>query len=143
MLASDETMLASFGDAKIWPAYMFFGNESKYKRGRSNLNLLEEIAYFQTVRIVLPCSRKWWFLIDRKLPDSFNDWYIQESGKNTVAEDLMRYVKRELFQAQWKLLLDDDFVHAYRHGLVVDCPDKTRRRFYPRILTYTADYPER
>lgn len=77
------------------------------------------------------------------MPDSFNDWYIQETGKNTVGEDVLRHVRRELFQAQWAALLDEEFLHAYEHGLVIDCPDKVRRRFYPRIMTYSADYPER
>ncbi|KAI0309335.1 hypothetical protein OF83DRAFT_1072198, partial [Amylostereum chailletii] len=36
-----------------------------------------------------------------------------------------------------------DFVEAYTHGIVVDCPDGVTRRFYPRIFTYSADYPER
>lgn len=52
-------------------------------------------------------------------------------------------MNRELFHAQWRILLDDDFVQAYCHGIVVDCFDGVRRRFYPRILTYAADYPER
>lgn len=77
------------------------------------------------------------------MPDSFNHWYIEHSGKNTVDAEVLRHVRRELFQEQWGILLDDEFVHAYEHGLVVDCADSVRRRFYPRILTYSADYPER
>jgi Plavaka transposase len=48
-----------------------------------------------------------------------------------------------VFHAQWALLLDDDFVSAYRHGIVVECLDGVIRRFYPRIFTYSADYPEK
>ncbi|RDB23027.1 hypothetical protein Hypma_009855 [Hypsizygus marmoreus] len=44
---------------------------------------------------------------------------------------------------RWSVLLDDDFVHAYKHGLVIQCPDGNERRFYPRIFTYSADYPEK
>ena len=29
MFASDETMLTSFGNAKLWPLYMFFANEQR------------------------------------------------------------------------------------------------------------------
>ncbi|KAH7916893.1 hypothetical protein BV22DRAFT_980594, partial [Leucogyrophana mollusca] len=36
-----------------------------------------------------------------------------------------------------------DFVEAYRHGLVIQCPDGVYRRVYPRIFTYSADYPEK
>ncbi|RDB22554.1 hypothetical protein Hypma_009968 [Hypsizygus marmoreus] len=32
---------------------------------------------------------------------------------------------------------------AYHHGLVVTCLDGITRRFYPRIFTYSADYPEK
>lgn len=53
MFASDDTMLASFGNAKLWPGYLHFGNESKYRRGRSSLKLLEEVAYFEFVRASL------------------------------------------------------------------------------------------
>lgn len=53
MFASDETHLTSFGDAQIWPVYMHFGNESKYRRGKASLKLFEEVAYFQKVRLYL------------------------------------------------------------------------------------------
>lgn len=45
--------------------------------------------------------------------------------------------------AQWRILLDDEFVEAYEHGIVILCCDGILRRFYPRILTYSADYPEK
>ena len=45
--------------------------------------------------------------------------------------------------AVWKYLLDYAFVHAYKYGMVVECPDGIRRRVYPRIFTYSADYPEK
>jgi len=45
--------------------------------------------------------------------------------------------------AQWKVLLDDEFIDAYKHGIVVNCHDGLMRRFYPRIFTYAADYPEK
>jgi hypothetical protein len=48
MFASDETVLASFGTSKVWPAYLMFGNESKARRGKSSLKLFEEVAYFQS-----------------------------------------------------------------------------------------------
>ncbi|TEB26892.1 hypothetical protein FA13DRAFT_1795347 [Coprinellus micaceus] len=110
---------------KLWPGYMYFGNESKHRRGRASLKLFEEVAYFLT------------------LPDAFSDWYIRLSGKGSVPKTLAAHLRREIFHAQWNILLDDEFIHAYRHGLIVDCPDKVRRRFYPRILAYAADYPER
>ena len=40
-------------------------------------------------------------------------------------------------------ILDNDFVHAYHHGLVLKCADGVTRRIFPRLFTYSADYPEK
>ena len=45
--------------------------------------------------------------------------------------------------AVWELILDDEFLHAYEHGIVISCADGVSRRIYPRIFTYSADYPEK
>jgi hypothetical protein len=55
----------------------------------------------------------------------------------------MAHCRRELFHEAWKVLLDKDFIHAYVHGVVMDCADGIKRRIYPRIFTYSADYPEK
>jgi hypothetical protein len=39
--------------------------------------------------------------------------------------------------------LDGELVDAMRDGLVLRCPDGHSRCFYPRIFTYSADYPEK
>lgn len=49
MFWSDTTHLTSFGKAYIWPLYMGFGNESKYRRCRPSLHLLNHVAYFEKV----------------------------------------------------------------------------------------------
>lgn len=49
MFWSDATHLTSFGSAKLWPLYLFFGNESKYRRCRPNCNLCCHTAYFEDV----------------------------------------------------------------------------------------------
>ena len=51
MFWSDVTHLTSFGDTKIWPLYLFFGNESKYRRCKPSCNLCHHVAYFQKVRL--------------------------------------------------------------------------------------------
>lgn len=56
---------------------------------------------------------------------------------------LHAHCRRDLFQACWKHLLDADFIQAYRHGMVLRCPDGILRRVFPRIFTYSADYPEK
>lgn len=49
MFGSDSTQLTSFGNASLWPCYMYFGNESKYRRCKPTFNLCNHIAYFQKV----------------------------------------------------------------------------------------------
>jgi hypothetical protein len=66
MFWSDETHLTSFGNAKLWPCYMYFGNDSKYRRAKPSCHLCNHIAYFQTVSFFL-C-----ILVHRQLiPSSF------------------------------------------------------------------------
>lgn len=50
MFWSDATHLTTFGTAKLWPCYLFFGNESKYRRCKPNCHLCSHVAYFQAVR---------------------------------------------------------------------------------------------
>ena len=52
MFWSDATQLTSFSDAKLWPLYVFFGNQTKYKRGQPSAKLCRHVAYFQTVSMV-------------------------------------------------------------------------------------------
>jgi Plavaka transposase len=49
MFYSDGTHLTSFGNAKLWPCYLFFGNESKYRRCKPSCHLCNHVAYFQAV----------------------------------------------------------------------------------------------
>jgi hypothetical protein len=46
-------------------------------------------------------------------------------------------------QAIWLFLLDEEFMHAYEHGIVVQFADNVKRRVFPRFFTYAADYPEK
>jgi hypothetical protein len=52
-------------------------------------------------------------------------------------------MKRELMQAVWHLLLDDELLTAYKHGMVIKCADGVTRLVFPRFFTYSADYPEK
>jgi hypothetical protein len=45
--------------------------------------------------------------------------------------------------AIWQILLDDDFIEAYTHGILVEFIDGVVRRVFLRIFTYSADYPEK
>lgn len=56
---------------------------------------------------------------------------------------LLTHCRRELMHQVWCLMLDEEFVEAYRHGIILLCADGVLRRVYPRIFTYSADYPEK
>jgi hypothetical protein len=126
MLWSDATHLANFGTAKLWPIYMLLGNLSKYVRSLPNSGACQHIAYIPS------------------LPDSFQDFAAQFHKKwGTQKKDIITHCRRELMHAVWKILLDDEFIHAYKYGMVIRCADCIERRIYPRIFTYSADYPEK
>src|SRR5882757_5496471 len=78
-----------------------------------------------------------------QLPNAFDDFASQHYGKKQIPSDFMSYCHRELTHEQWKLLLDDEFLHAYEHCLPTKCCDGIKRQFYPRILTYSCDYKEK
>lgn len=77
-----------------------------------------------------------------QLPDELQDYYRQVYEAAPTAETL-RWLKSELMQQVWIKLLDDDFIDAYLHGVVVECADGVVRRMFPRFFTYSADYPEK
>jgi hypothetical protein len=80
----------------------------------------------------------------RQLPDGVKDVLSNLSRiSKTGMASLYTHCRRELFHACWDILLDEEFIHAYRHGIVLKCPDGVLRRVFPRIFTYSADYPEK
>ncbi|KIK22775.1 hypothetical protein PISMIDRAFT_11343 [Pisolithus microcarpus 441] len=112
MFWSDSTQLAQFGSAKLWPLYVFFGNESKYQRCQPSNHLCAHVAYFQV------------------LPDEFKDFLMEHFRGKYPGDVLTTHYNREFFHEQWKILLDDDFITAYKHGIVIICCDGIKRQFY-------------
>jgi Plavaka transposase len=126
MIWSDGTHLANFGTAKLWPIYLLLGNISKYIRAQPDSGACQHVAYIPS------------------LPDSFQDFAASFFAKwGTQKQDLKTHCRRELVHAVWNFLLDDDFIHAYKYGMVIRCADGIKRRVYPRFFTYSADYPEK
>ncbi|KAJ7185362.1 hypothetical protein C8R46DRAFT_377085 [Mycena filopes] len=126
MFWSDSTHLANFGNAKLWPIYMLFGNLSKYIRAKPNSGAEHHVAYIPS------------------LPDSVQDLLSTFHAKwSTQKGEVLTHCRRELMHAVWKHLLDDEFLHAYKYGIVIRCADGVDRRVYPRLFTYSADYPEK
>jgi hypothetical protein len=55
--------------------------------------------------------------------------------------EMLRHLRRELVHAVWLILMDEDFMHAYIHGIELDEDDLYV--FFPRCLTDSNDYPEK
>lgn len=126
MFWSDSTHLANFGTAKLWPIYMMLGNLSKYIRALPSSGACMHVAYIP------------------HLADSFEDFASAFHCKwGTQKGDILTHCRRELMHAIWSFLLDEDFLHAYTYGIIIQCIDGIERRVYPRIFTYSADYPEK
>jgi hypothetical protein len=53
LLWSDATLLASFGNASLWPVYLFLGNLSKYVRGKPSSFSAHHVAYIPKVLRIL------------------------------------------------------------------------------------------
>ena len=139
MFYSDATHVAQFGKAKLWPLYTMFGNQSKYDRGKSGVRGTHTAAFLPSVCFnSLPLHD----LTILQLPDHIIDFVLEDpTGK--LSDATLAHLRRELFHACWGHIFDDDFLYAYEHGIIVDCGDGVRRRLYPRIFIYSADYPEK
>lgn len=142
-LWSDATLLALFGSAKLWPIYLYIANISKYIRGMPTEFIAQHVAYVPEVSQSLSLySFALHSLKLSQLPDELLDYYRQVYAASPTTETL-RWLKSELMQRVWIKLLDDDFINAYLHGVVVECADGVVRRMFPRFFTYSADYPEK
>ena len=128
MFWSDATRVAAFGTAQMWPIYMLFGNLSKYIRCRPNSDAIKHLAYIPS----FPDS------LQDQLKDFHPKWNISSQQSS-----ILTHCHRELMHAVWKFLLDDEFLRAYKYGMVLRCQDGIERRIYPRVFTYSADYPEK
>ncbi|EGO29065.1 hypothetical protein SERLADRAFT_433077 [Serpula lacrymans var. lacrymans S7.9] len=98
ILWSDSTHLASLGNALLWPIYLFLGNQSKYTRNKLSAFAAHHLAY-----------------IPKK---SIGHFFSKMATGET-----MTHWKQELMHAIWSLLLDDEFLDAYEHGIVIKFAD--------------------
>lgn len=82
------------------------------------------------------------FFICLQLLDTFHDFYLLLTGEGPLA-DVLTHCQCELMHGVLQLVMDDDFVYAYKHGIVITCWNGTKHRIFPHIFTYSADYPEK
>ncbi|KAJ8461909.1 hypothetical protein ONZ51_g11242 [Trametes cubensis] len=110
--------------ASLWPLYGYSLAQSKYVRGQPTSFAAHHLAYIPS------------------LPDTLQDLYQAIYGVPASAA-MLTFLKRELMQAVLLLLMDDRFMYAYVHGLVLLCGDEIMRRLFIRFLIHSADYPEK
>jgi hypothetical protein len=144
MMSSDATMLTDFGTAKGWPIYFMLGNLSKYIRAQPDSGAMHHLAYIPSVRHQCLHTYSWLYKHYAQLPESIRESISSFHAKwRTQKVSILTHCRRELMHAVWTKILDDDFLHAYKYGIVIKCADGVERRIYPRFFTYSADYPEK
>ena len=144
MYFSNAIHLTAFESAKLRPLYQFFGNDSKYPRCKLTSHLCEHITYFLTVSTLIWLSNQSLNSSNPQLPDSFKDFALTQMGGGHVpTAAFTTHCHQELMHEQWKILLDNEFLEAWKHGIVIQCPDGLLQRFYPQIFTYSAEYSEK
>ena len=144
MMSSDATMLTDFGTTKGWPIYFMLGNLSKYIRAQPDSGAMHHLAYIPSVRHSCLHTYSWLYKHYSQLPESIREFISSFHAKwRTQKVPILTHCRRELMHAVWTKILDDDFLHAYKYGIVIKCVDGIERRIYPRFFTYSADYPEK
>lgn len=78
-----------------------------------------------------------------QLSDDFKDYVTGRTGGKVPPNGFMAHLNREVFHAQWEIILDDELLKAIIEGIKIQCSDGEWRRFFIRIFTYSADYPEK
>jgi len=66
-----------------------------------------------------------------------------ESFGELASGTVLSHCKCILFHRIWELLLDDEFMEAYEHGILIECRDGIRWWIFPHIFTYSVDYNEK
>ncbi|KAF9237846.1 hypothetical protein BU15DRAFT_75648 [Melanogaster broomeanus] len=122
MLWSDSTHLTSFGTASLWPIYTYFGNQSKYIRGKPTSFAAHHLAYIP------------------KITDALHDFY-EATFKKAITADVLTHCRHELMQAIWLLLMDDDFMHAYEFGIVIEFLDDYPEKVLLASVKFLAQCP--
>jgi len=68
---------------------------------------------------------------------------MEHLGGKSPSSAFMAHCQREIYHAQWAIILNDEFLEVYEHEMVIGCCDGIQRRFYPCIFAYSADYKEK
>lgn len=55
-----------------------------------------------------------------QLPDDIEAAYVEAHGR-APSKEMLTHLKRDLMQGIWNLMLDEQFMHAYAHGIMIQC----------------------
>ena len=78
-----------------------------------------------------------------QIPDSFHNFLSSVLQRPSHKKAVLTHCRQELMHQVWYLLLNNDFLEAYQHGMVLKCADGIVQCIYPHIFTYSADYKEK
>ncbi|EUC57340.1 hypothetical protein RSOL_219280, partial [Rhizoctonia solani AG-3 Rhs1AP] len=113
IIATDQTTLSIMcGGQKAYPVYVSFGNLDKNWRRKPSKHGMYLLGY-------LPV-------------DAFEDVPDDDERKRLKAELVHRAMEKML----------EPLREASVNGIEMWCPDGFKRRIYPRVAAYTADWPE-
>ncbi|KAJ3533279.1 hypothetical protein NMY22_g7397 [Coprinellus aureogranulatus] len=144
MLWSDSTQLTSFGSAYLWPCYLFSETTQNIDVvGHPKSSVSRLLTSTRQAPPVAQLANHQQTHLGLQLPGEFNDYLKKRNDGKLPTDAVSAHCARELFHKQWSILLDAELSDAMEHGLVIVCPDGKKRCFYPRIFTYSADYPEK
>ncbi|EGO03286.1 hypothetical protein SERLA73DRAFT_46394, partial [Serpula lacrymans var. lacrymans S7.3] len=122
ILWSDSTHLASLGNALLWPIYLFLGNQSKYTRNKLSAFAAHHLAYIPKVCLLVVNFSLMLTITASSFLITFKKSIGHFFSKMATGETMTHW-KQELMHAIWSLLLDDEFLDAYEHGIVIKFAD--------------------
>ena len=145
MLWSDTTHLTNFGDASLWPVYVYFGNQSKYIRGKPTSGACHHVAYIPSVSVYIVHTTTNVLLTNSycSYPTTFKIRMSVRMAKHQHVRCILTSSMSLCMQAIWRHLLDRQFVKAFKTGILIECVDHITRCFFPHLFTYSANYPEK
>jgi hypothetical protein len=59
--------------------------------------------------------------VEWQLPDAFNAFAAENIGHKGPNSAFLAHCRREMYHTQWAIILDDEFLEAYEHGMAIKC----------------------
>ncbi|KAH7344221.1 hypothetical protein B0J17DRAFT_565635 [Rhizoctonia solani] len=112
-----------FSNVKGQPIYGFFGNKSKYQQSKPSSNTCFHSAHIP------------------ELPDRVWEIITECYNGKPPPESLITH-RRDLMHKVWAYLLDDDFLYARNHGIVILMHGWNQVTSFSCIKIHLIDYPE-